>query len=491
MSSLPEGWAVVELAEVAEHDLGKMLDRAKQKGDPLPYLRNINVRWGSFDLSDVLEMKFESDEIKRFELEAGDLVVCEGGEPGRCAIWPGSAATMMYQKALHRIRPGKFMDARWIRYQLQMDAFTGSLEQSFTGTTIKHFTGESLAKYKVLLTNLVEQKRIADKLDVLLARVDATRARLDRIPGLLKRFRQSVLAAATSGELTEEWRGASGGEFGQEVVKNDAARKAKMLDGIIELKKKKSSQNSQISKDHLFEIPNAWAFTSWGAVSEWITYGFTRPMPSTADGVKLLTAKDVFPFDIRMKQAGCTELGAFSALSEKDKPDPGDLLITKDGSIGRAALVREHGEFCINQSVAVCWLRSTTMNKDYLELVANTEFTQKFVTEKAKGMAIQHLSITDFAQCPIPVPSLKEQTEIVSRVETLFALADKVQSQYTAARARIDKLTASILAKAFRGELVPQDPNDEPASVLLERLRAKRDAAPAMARRRRKPAAKH
>ena len=106
-------------------------------------------------------------------------------------------------------------------------------------------------------------------------------------------------------------------------------------------------------------------------------------------------------------------------------------------------------------------------------------------------MAIQHLSITDFAQCPIPVPSLKEQTEIVSRVETLFALADKVQSQYTAARARIDKLTAAILAKAFRGELVPQDPNDEPASVLLERLRAKRDAAPAMARRGRKPAAKH
>ena len=87
-------------------------------------------------------------------------------------------------------------------------------------------------------------------------------------------------------------------------------------------------------------------------------------------------------------------------------------------------------------------------------------------------MAIQHLSITDFAQCPIPVPSLKEQTEIVSRVETLFALADKVQTQYSAARARIDKLTASILAKAFRGELVPQDPDDEPASKLLERIRS-------------------
>ena len=88
-------------------------------------------------------------------------------------------------------------------------------------------------------------------------------------------------------------------------------------------------------------------------------------------------------------------------------------------------------------------------------------------------------------------PPIEEQTEIVRRVEALFALADKVQTQYSAARARIDKLTASILAKAFRGELVPQDPNDEPASVLLERLRAKRDAAPAMARRGRKPAAKH
>ena len=108
-----------------------------------------------------------------------------------------------------------------------------------------------------------------------------------------------------------------------------------------------------------------------------------------------------------------------------------------------------------------------------------------------RGVAVRGINIGDVRALQIPLPPLLEQTEIVRRVETLFALADKVQAQYTAARTRIDNLTVTILAKAFRGELVPQDPNDEPASALLERLRAKRDAAPAMARRGRKPAAKH
>ena len=490
MSSLPEGWAVASLGELGDWGSGgtpaKGVKGYYHNGTiPWVVIGDLNDGYVSSAAGKITEDGLRNSSAKFLPVET--LLIAMYGSIGKLGITKIECAT---NQAIAYCKPDlSAIDLKCLFYLLMSEK--SALVGQGQGGAQQNISQGILKAHEVSLAPLPEQKRIADKLDLLLARIDAARARLDRIPGLLKRFRQSVLAAATSGELTEEWRGASGGEFGQEVVKNDAARKAKMLDGIIELKKKKSSQNSQISKDHLFEIPNAWAFTSWGAVSEWITYGFTRPMPSTADGVKLLTAKDVFPFDIRMKQAGCTELGAFSALSEKDKPDPGDLLITKDGSIGRAALVREHGEFCINQSVAVCWLRSTTMNKDYLELVANTEFTQKFVTEKAKGMAIQHLSITDFAQCPIPVPSLKEQTEIVSRVETLFALADKVQSQYTAARTRIDNLTVTILAKAFRGELVPQDPNDEPASALLERLRAQRDAAPAQARRGRKPAAKH
>ncbi|MOA11392.1 Type-1 restriction enzyme EcoKI specificity protein [compost metagenome] len=212
-------------------------------------------------------------------------------------------------------------------------------------------------------------------------------------------------------------------------------------------------------------------------------------MPKSESGKKLLTAKDVQRFELELIDCGLTTVEAFEALSDKDKPIKGDLLITKDGSIGRAALVKTEEDFCINQSVAVCWLRSTTMNKRYLELLSNSDFTQRFVKDKAQGMAIQHLSIIDFAKCPLPVPSNTEQDEIVRYIEEIFTFADKLETTVASAKSRIDLLTQSILTKAFRGELVPQDPSDEPASVLLERIKAQRAAEP-KAKRGRKVVAK-
>jgi len=346
------------------------------------------------------------------------------------------------------------------------------------GTRLK-LTQASMRAIPVTIPPLNEQTRIAAKLDVLLAQVDTLKARIDAIPALLKRFRQSVLTAAVCGRLTEEWRGSQAlAETGADVIRNDQLEKTALLERRPELKKKKSSIESDIDENYLFPIPVSWSFTTWGKISEWITYGFTRPMPKSEVGVKLLTAKDVQRFELELMSCGLTTTEAFAALSDKDKPVKGDLLITKDGSIGRAALVHTDEVFCINQSVAVCWLRSTTMNKRYLELLSNSDFTQRFVKDKAQGMAIQHLSIIDFAKCPVPVPPYAEQTEIVRRVEQLFAFADQLEAKVASAKSRIDHLTQSILAKAFRGELVPQAPNDEPASVLLARIKAQRAAAP-------------
>lgn len=106
--------------------------------------------------------------------------------------------------------------------------------------------------------------------------------------------------------------------------------------------------------------------------------------------------------------------------------------------------------------------------------VIESPFTQKRVVERVWGNAIQHLSITDFAVTPLPIPGRDEQLEIIRRVEALFRIADGVEDSYRKAQDQLDILPQSILAKAFRGELVPQDPDDEPASVLLERIRADR-----------------
>ena len=101
---IPESWTWVTLGSVADARLGKMLDKAKNKGRPKRYLRNVNVRWFDFDLSDVFEMPFEEDELKEFGLRAGDVLVCEGGEPGRAAVWDDREHGIYFQKAIHRLR---------------------------------------------------------------------------------------------------------------------------------------------------------------------------------------------------------------------------------------------------------------------------------------------------------------------------------------------------------------------------------------------------
>ena len=203
-------------------------------------------------------------------------------------------------------------------------------------------------------------------------------------------------------------------------------------------------------------------------------------MKHLESGTPIVTAKNVRMGFLDFDRCHFAADEEFKGLSDKDRPLPGDMLITKDGTIGRAALVCDDApkDFCINQSVAVVWLRTTHVDGRYLELVVQAEPTQRFIQEYAKGMAIPHLSITDFARSPVPVPSAEEQTEIVRRVEQLFAFADQLEAKVASAKSRIDHLTQSILAKAFRGELVPQDPNDEPASVLLERIKTQRAAAP-------------
>ncbi|AEM46871.1 restriction modification system DNA specificity domain-containing protein [Acidithiobacillus ferrivorans SS3] len=154
-------WERKQLEDVADFTLGKMLDQKKNKGEPLPYLANINVRWGSFDLDDLRQMRFEHHEAERFGLKVGDIVMCEGGEPGRCAIWKDYQPRMMIQKALHRIRPHDGLDNRFLFYTFLHKGKTGGFSPLFTGATIKHLPKEKLAKLEVDIPPLPTQQRIA------------------------------------------------------------------------------------------------------------------------------------------------------------------------------------------------------------------------------------------------------------------------------------------------------------------------------------------
>ena len=155
-------WETVKLGDVTDSCLGKMLDQSKNKGTPQPYLANVNVRWGSFDLDDLSEMRFEEHEQERYGLRYGDLVVCEGGEPGRCAIWKDEIPNMKIQKALHRVRVHDDMDYRYLFYWFLLAGKHGALDQYFTGATIKHMPGDKLKTIEIEKPPLLVQKRIAD-----------------------------------------------------------------------------------------------------------------------------------------------------------------------------------------------------------------------------------------------------------------------------------------------------------------------------------------
>lgn len=149
------------MGAVADLCLGKMLDQKKNRGEPMPYLANVNVRWGEFVLDDLRTMRFEPNELERYGLKFGDIVMCEGGEPGRCAVWKDQIPHMMIQKALHRIRPKALLDYRFLFYNLLHIGQKNGFDRYFTGSTIKHLPGEKLAKVEVVVPPLATQRRIA------------------------------------------------------------------------------------------------------------------------------------------------------------------------------------------------------------------------------------------------------------------------------------------------------------------------------------------
>ena len=164
---IPESWMWVRLPDIASMCLGKMLDKQKNQGVLCQYLRNVNVRWGNFDLSDLLDMRFEDPTDGRFLIQKNDLVMCEGGEPGRCAVWKNEKP-IHFQKALHRIRMSNLLNVEFFQKVFVAYSNCGILTRLYTGTTIKHLTGQALDRIIVPLPPLAEQNRIVERLEEIL-----------------------------------------------------------------------------------------------------------------------------------------------------------------------------------------------------------------------------------------------------------------------------------------------------------------------------------
>lgn len=200
--STGDEWPIVVLGEIADLRLGKMLDKVKNIGEPTRYLRNINVRWFEFGLSDIALLRATKEERKELSIKKGDLLICEGGEPGRCAVWNTDDADMVFQKAVHRVRLAENVSPYWVALNIRNDAYSGRLDEYFTGTTIKHLTGKSLARYEFSLPTLAEQREIVRRVEALFALAHQIEARCVRAKAHADNLAQSILAKAFRGELT-------------------------------------------------------------------------------------------------------------------------------------------------------------------------------------------------------------------------------------------------------------------------------------------------
>ena len=479
--ALPPGWAWATVGEVADVQLGKMLDKAKAtEGVPIAYLRNINVRWGSFDLSDLNTMPFTAAEQEKFRLRAGDLLVCEGGEPGRCAVW-GGGREGLYQKAIHRVRPGCALESRWLMSWMFHLAGRQELAASFTGTTIKHLPAEKLNVLRVPLPPLAEQRRIVAALDEMLGRVRAVRASLDEAPALLERARQAVLAAAFRGELTADWRAAHPAVDGVSIEEAPTS--------VSRTRGGKSAQRAVMGRAALCigeptrAAPDRWQWVRLDAIAR-LESGHTpsREHSEYWDGgigwLSIPDARDHHGREIHATTQTISELGLANS-SARLLPAGTVCLCRTAASIGYAVVLGR--EMATSQDF-VDWVCSKAIAPRFLQLlfVAEGKNLRRF------SMGSTHTTIyfeaaREFRVC---LPPLDEQHEIVRRVEAALAKLDAVTAAVEATRTQLDAIERAVLAKAFRGELVAQDPADEPAEALLARLRAARAAGEKPAKRR-------
>lgn len=317
------------------------------------------------------------------------------------------------------------------------------------GSTVKYIRKGDIEDTTVFLPPLAEQKRIAEKLDELLAQVNTLSSRIDSIPQLLKRFRQSVLAAATCGDLTQEWRAQA---TGLDAETEQAAMKW------------------------------PWPTVRLGDTVVDFSYGSSAKSQPTGD-IPVLRMGNIQRGELTWDDL------VFSSNEEeinKYRLHPGDVLFNRTNSpalVGKTA-VYKGGRPAIYAGYLIRVKCSEDLAPDFLSACLNSPRGRDYCWRvKTDGVSQSNINAKKLADFTFELPSMAEQTEIVRRVEQLFAFADQLEAKVAAAKTRIDQLTQSILAKAFRGELVPQDPDDEPASVLLERIKAQRVAAPKATRK--------
>ena len=433
---LPVGWETYCLDELGGTKGGKTPSKSRPE-----FWEPGTINWTSPKDMKVFDLNGAEDQISDLAITEGGMEVLPAGSVlmvTRSGIlshtFPVAVANSetSINQDIKAVRPVAGLDERFLAYSLKSLGRVVLQACSKEGTTVASVETKLLERLPLPLAPLNEQRRIAAKLDTTLATVDACRQRLDGLAAILKRFRQAVLAAATSGELTREWR-EERGDFSHWQEK-----------GLAEL--------GEFGRGRSRHRPR----------NDPRLYGGDYPFIQTGD---IANAKGDW-------LAAHSQTYSNYGLAQSRIWPSSTLCITIAANIADTALLEYPA--CFPDSVVGFVADRAQVEPLFAKWMIDSVADK--LESFAPATAQKNINLAILDQIVFSVPPLQEQTEIISRAQHLFTLADQLEARLTAARKVFDRLTPALLAKAFRGELVPQDPNDEPASVLLARIRAARQA---------------
>jgi type I restriction enzyme, S subunit len=461
---LPQGWVSAPIGDLCRLINGKAFKPSDWAREGLPIIRiqNLNRPDAEFNYCDT-----EVDE--RFLVEPGELLFAWSGTPGTsfgAHIWNGPKAIL--NQHIFRVR----FDESQIDKEFFRRAINANLDELINkahgGVGLAHVTKGKFEATEVVLPPSAEQHRIVAKLDALTVRLTRARAELGRVPQLAEQYKRAVLAEAFRGDLTCHWRV----EQEAEPVRPRSA---------IEIRSKFTSLGSF---DPPYRLPSTWEWLRLPELGD-LDRGKSRHRPR--NDARLFGGPYPFIQTGEVRQAtrfltSYSETYSDFGLAQSRLWPVGTVCITIAANIAETAILGI--EACFPDSVVGFLADANRADPSYVEFFLRTARAE--LAAFAPATAQKNINLDTLANVRVPVPPMPEQIEIVRRVEAAFTRADRLECEAARARALLDRLEATILAKTFRGELVPQDPNDEPASVMVDRIRAQRSVAPTPPRGRKK-----
>ncbi|MER9231248.1 restriction endonuclease subunit S [Mesorhizobium sp. M0622] len=489
MSGLPEGWCEAKLEDLAVVNPGRLegvWSGATVSFVPMPAVSDVEGEIVSPSVRPFAEVSKGYTQFQERDVIFAKITPCM--ENGKIAVARSlENGVACGSTEFHIVRPLGGISADYIWRYLRQKSFRDDAEASMTGAVGQRRVPATYLKESQLpLPPLPEQRRIVTKIDGLTGKSKRARDHLDHIPRLVEKYKQAVLAAAFRGDLTREWRaaqpnGVAGGIDALTRVRDE--RNAARVRAGLRSKGRNRSVPSKVV--NLVKLPRTWTWLTFDDCSWDMTVGHVGPMKDryVAEGIAFLRSLNVRANRIDLRKVVFID-EAFSNELKKSRLHPGDLVVVRTGEPGVAAVIPPELAEANCSDLVICRLISSA-NPHFAAYYMNSDYAKSVVAGFQVGVAQQHFNVGAMSEMPLPFAPIEEQAEIVRRIEIAFTWIKRLASEATSASKLIDHLDQSVLAKAFRGELVSQDPADEPAVVLLERIKAERSVAPQPRRGRR------